>query len=196
MSLMPLSLYRRLQLQNLQPTSLTVQLVDYSTRQPIGILEDVPVQVRRFVIPCNFIIMDMDGDFHTPLILGRPFLATAGVVIDKQASILSFQSCGERVDFCFPPPTPFLVPANPPSLAAPAHHVPPVAISKPKVFDEDGGHCTRLAFLSDPPSPIPINLGITSACTGEVVDSTPYFHTSPSPPPMPLSFTIWRQGSS
>ena len=82
MSLMPLSLYRRFQLQNLQPTSLTVQLADCSTKQPIDILGDVLVQVGRFIIPCDFIVMDMDRDFQAPLLLGKPFLATAGAVID------------------------------------------------------------------------------------------------------------------
>jgi len=123
--MMPLFLYRELQLQNLQPSSLTVQLADCSTRQPVGILEDVPVQVDQFIIPCNFIVMDIDRDFQAPLILGRPFLATARVVIDVQADTLSFQLCGEKVDFCFPPHTPSSVPVNPQSPAAPVHHAVP-----------------------------------------------------------------------
>lgn len=45
MSLMPLSLYTRLQLQDLQPTSLSIQLANRSIRQPSDTLEDIPVQV-------------------------------------------------------------------------------------------------------------------------------------------------------
>ena len=79
---MPLSLCQKLQLRDLTPTSMMIQLADCSIRQPVGILEDVPIQVGKFLIPCNFIVLDMAEDFPAPLILGRPFLATAGAVID------------------------------------------------------------------------------------------------------------------
>ena len=87
---MPFSFYRKLQLQDLQPTDLVIQLAERSVKRPVGILEDVPVQVGKFIIPCDFIILDMDEIFQAPLILGRSFLATAGVVIDVQAGIMSF----------------------------------------------------------------------------------------------------------
>jgi len=57
---MPLSLYKKLQLRDLTPTSLTIQLADCSTKQPIGILEDVSAQVDKFLVPCDFIVLDMD----------------------------------------------------------------------------------------------------------------------------------------
>ena len=50
--------------------------------QPMGILKDVPVQVGKFIILCDFIIEHMDENSRVPIILERPFLATAGVVID------------------------------------------------------------------------------------------------------------------
>ena len=87
---MPLSLCKKIKLLDLKPTTMLIQLADCSTRQPAGILEDVLVQVGRCIILCDFIIMDMDGDFQAPLILGRLFLATAGVVIDVQVGTLSF----------------------------------------------------------------------------------------------------------
>ena len=67
---------------------MTIQLSDYSIRQPVGILEDVLIQVGKFLIPCDFIVLDMDEDFPAPLIFGRPFLATVGAVIDVQAGTL------------------------------------------------------------------------------------------------------------
>jgi len=105
-SLMPLSLYRRLKLLDLTPTTTTIsiQLIDCSIRQLVGILEYVSVQVGEFVILCDFFVMDMDESPHMPIIMGKPFLATTGVEIDMQAGTLSFRICGERVDFCFPPP--------------------------------------------------------------------------------------------
>jgi len=77
-NLMRLSLYRRLKLLDLTRITISIRLVNCSIRQLVGILEDVPVQVGEFVIPCNFFVMDMDESPHMPIILGRPFLATAG----------------------------------------------------------------------------------------------------------------------
>ena len=80
-SLMALSLYRRLELLELTRTTTLIQLADCSTRQPVGILEDVPVKVGEFVIPCDFFVVDMDESPSMPIILGRLFLATAGAKI-------------------------------------------------------------------------------------------------------------------
>ena len=81
-SMMSLSLQGKFQLQDLQPTSLTVQLAYHSIKRHVGILEDVPVQVVKFVIPYGLIVMDMDENPQVPITLRRPFLATAGAVID------------------------------------------------------------------------------------------------------------------
>jgi len=67
---MPLPLYRRLELLELTPTTTLIQLADCSTRQPVGILEDVPVKVGEFVIPCDFVVVDMDERPFMPIILG------------------------------------------------------------------------------------------------------------------------------
>jgi len=74
---MLLSFYRKLKLLDLTPTTIFIQLVDCSMRQPVGILEDVPVRLGEFVISCDFFVVDMDESSHMPIILGRPFLATA-----------------------------------------------------------------------------------------------------------------------
>jgi len=115
---MPLSIYRKLKLLDLTPTTIPIQLADCSIRQPVGILKDVPVRVGEFVIPCDFFVVDMDESPHMPIILGRLFLATAGAEINVQAGTLSFGMCGERVDFYFPPPIPAPAPTTyPPPLA-------------------------------------------------------------------------------
>ena len=105
---------------DLHPTTMVIKLADGSSRHPAGVMEDIPVQVGSFVIPCDFIILDMDESFQAPVILGRSFLATAGAVIDVQAGTLSFQLCGERVDFCFPPTTLTLEPIALSHLAIPS----------------------------------------------------------------------------
>ena len=62
-SIMPSSLYRKLSLQDLQPTDLVTQLADRSIKRPVGILDDVPIQVDKFIIPCDFIVLDKDENF-------------------------------------------------------------------------------------------------------------------------------------
>jgi len=110
-SLMPLSLCKKLQLLDLLPTTMIIQLADRSVKRPVGILEDIPIQVGKFVIPYDFIVMNMDENPEVPIILGRPFLATAEAVIDVQASTMSFQVCGEKIDFHFSPHIMPVVPA-------------------------------------------------------------------------------------
>ena len=124
-SIMPLSLCKKLRLWDPTPTSITIQLADCSIRRPVGTLEDVPVQVGNFLVPCDFIVLDMDDSFPPPFILGRPFLATARAVIDVQTGTMSFTVCGERVDFHFSPPIPSPAPVIPlhlrPLLFPPLH---------------------------------------------------------------------------
>ncbi|KAL8464092.1 hypothetical protein ACS0TY_033855 [Phlomoides rotata] len=47
-----------------------------------GIIEDVLIKVDKFIFPVDFVVLDMKEDESVPLILGRPFLATGGAVID------------------------------------------------------------------------------------------------------------------
>jgi len=46
--------------------------------------------VGQVVITCD-LVMDMDDNPQMPIILGRPLLATTGVMIDVQVGTLSFQ---------------------------------------------------------------------------------------------------------
>ncbi|XP_074293370.1 uncharacterized protein LOC141620383 [Silene latifolia] len=49
-----------------------------SIKHPMGILEDVPVKIGKFLIPVDFVVIDITEDSRVPIILGRPFLHTAG----------------------------------------------------------------------------------------------------------------------
>ena len=79
---MPFSLYNRLCLEKLIPTDICLQMADKSTAVPIGIYEDVPVEVANCLILTDFVVPDMPEDGSMSIILGRPFLNTAGAVID------------------------------------------------------------------------------------------------------------------
>ncbi|XP_074277757.1 uncharacterized protein LOC141601381 [Silene latifolia] len=98
-SLMPLSLFKKLHLEDLKPSKISLQLADRSVKYPLGIIEDVPLKVGKLVIPCDFFIMDMPEDSHVPIILGRPCLATGGAMIDVKSGKRSLQVGNEKIEF-------------------------------------------------------------------------------------------------
>ena len=59
---MPLSVVQRLNLGELTPTTITLQMADRSMAQPEGILEDVLVKVGKFIFPVDFVIIQMGED--------------------------------------------------------------------------------------------------------------------------------------
>ena len=85
-NLLPYSVYMQLGLGELKPTSIILQLADRSMKIPRGIIEDVLIQIDKFYYPVDFIVIDTqhvhDPKKHTPVILGRPFLATADALIN------------------------------------------------------------------------------------------------------------------
>ncbi|XP_058761198.1 uncharacterized protein LOC131634545 [Vicia villosa] len=98
-SLMPLSICEKLQLGKLRPTRMSLQLADRSVKYPVGMLKNIPVRIGQFFIPTYFIIMDIQDDSNIPIILVRPFLATAGAIIDVKRGKLTFEVGEEKVEF-------------------------------------------------------------------------------------------------
>ena len=83
-NLMPFSIYRKLQIGEAMPNSVSLQLADRTLAFPRGVVEDVLVKVYKLILPTYFIILDMDEEKDVPIILGRQFLATCRTVIDVQ----------------------------------------------------------------------------------------------------------------
>ena len=98
-NLMPLSVFRRLGMQEPKPTTISLQLADRSITYPRGIVEDVLVKVDKFIFPADFIVLDMEEDENMPIILGRPFLATGRALIDVQQGKLTLRLDDEEVVF-------------------------------------------------------------------------------------------------
>nr|XP_016445045.1 PREDICTED: uncharacterized protein LOC107770269 [Nicotiana tabacum] len=57
-NLMPLAIYTKLGIGRAGPTLMLLQLADRTVKRPTGILDDVLVQVGKFVFPANFAILD------------------------------------------------------------------------------------------------------------------------------------------
>jgi hypothetical protein len=100
-NILPLATFRKLAIGSLQPTSISVQLADGTFRMPLGIVEDVLIRVGKFILPANFVILDMDEDPKVesglPIILGRPFMAIAGAKINVQKGTVKLKVLGEKI---------------------------------------------------------------------------------------------------
>ncbi|KAK8644669.1 hypothetical protein V6N13_123970 [Hibiscus sabdariffa] len=81
-NLMPKSVFQKLGIGEAKPTTVMLQLADHSYVQPEGKIEDILVQVDKFIFPTDFLILDCEADECAPIILGRPFLSTSRAVID------------------------------------------------------------------------------------------------------------------
>ncbi|XP_058786629.1 uncharacterized protein LOC131661193 [Vicia villosa] len=96
-SLMPLSIYRKLGIGRVQDTRMTLQFADHSVKKPFGIVEDVLVKVDKFVFPVDFVILEMPEDEEIPLILGRPFLEIGRCMIDIENGTMTLKVYDEEL---------------------------------------------------------------------------------------------------
>ena len=91
-NLMPYSVYKQLGLGELKPTNITLSLADRSVKIPKGIVEDVLVKIDKFYYLVDFVVLDTEPiasePNHVPIILGRPFLATANAIINCRNGIM------------------------------------------------------------------------------------------------------------
>ncbi|XP_019430766.1 PREDICTED: uncharacterized protein LOC109338086 [Lupinus angustifolius] len=98
-SLMPLSMMKRIGGIHLKPTRMSLQLVDRSIKYPEGVAEDVLVKVDNFLIPIDFIVIDIIEDTEIPLILGRPFMRTTKMGIDMENGKLLVRVADDEIEF-------------------------------------------------------------------------------------------------
>ncbi|KAL2922058.1 DNA damage-inducible protein 1 [Bienertia sinuspersici] len=98
-SLTPLSICMKLLINELKPTRISLYLADRTMKFPLGILEDVPLRVRKFFIPCDFVVIEMEEDAQVPIVLRRPFLATAGAIIYMKNGKITFEVGNEKIEY-------------------------------------------------------------------------------------------------
>jgi len=90
-NLLPYSVFQSLNVGELKPTSVTLLLANRSVTMPRGIVEDVLLQVDRFIYPVDFIVLDtqpVETCNSIPIILGRPFLATSNALINCMNGVM------------------------------------------------------------------------------------------------------------
>ncbi|GKD54790.1 reverse transcriptase domain-containing protein [Tanacetum coccineum] len=82
---------------------MSIRLADRSFQHPIGIAENMLVEVGKFTFLVDFVILEMEEDSKVPLILGRPFLYTADAVIRVKKQ-LNLGVSTERMTFLIDSP--------------------------------------------------------------------------------------------
>ncbi|KAF8110405.1 hypothetical protein N665_0084s0015 [Sinapis alba] len=81
-NLMPYSLVKRLGFTAFKSTRKSLVFADRSVKMPLGVLKDLQVQIGKLWSQLIFLVLDLDEEPKHPLILGWPFLCTAGAIID------------------------------------------------------------------------------------------------------------------
>ena len=102
-NLLPYSVYKKLCLGELKPTTITLSLVDRSIKIPKGTVEDVLIQVDKFYYPIDFVVLDTESVTveanYVPIILGIPFLATSNAIINYQNGVMQLTFGNMTLEF-------------------------------------------------------------------------------------------------
>ena len=83
----------------LKPSEMILKLADRATIQIVGFVEDIPIKIEGIYIPADFVVVDIPEDKDVPIILGRPFLATSGAIVDVKNGRIVFQVSDEMVGY-------------------------------------------------------------------------------------------------
>ncbi|XP_068492013.1 uncharacterized protein [Phaseolus vulgaris] len=95
-NIIPLAMLKKIGDLEIKPTKMTLKLADQVTKYPYGVVEDVLVKVDKFIFPVDFVVMDMKEDEEVPLILGRPFMKTARIIVDVDKGELQVRTQDEE----------------------------------------------------------------------------------------------------
>ena len=99
-NVLPSSLYESLKLGPLKYTRVAISLANKSNVLPLGKIEDVIVKVGDLSFPTDFYVLEMDtNDESIPIILGRPFMKSARMIIDVHMGSVSVQSGKEKLTY-------------------------------------------------------------------------------------------------
>ena len=87
-------------------------MADQSCRVPQGIAKDVPVKIMDHYVLTDFLVMDMEEDEDSPIVLGRPFLNTTRAIIYIHTGEIHFHFPNEKVRVYFNSYTTYMKPGK------------------------------------------------------------------------------------
>jgi hypothetical protein len=80
-NILPKVIYEKMFDYPLLYTTMCLQLANQSLCYAQRILEDICVRVGSLYVSTDFVVVETGGDKKSPIILGRPFMNTAGAII-------------------------------------------------------------------------------------------------------------------
>ncbi|GJW33675.1 MAK10-like protein [Tanacetum coccineum] len=98
-NVMPYSTYMKLTDERPAETDIRLSLASHSYIYPLGIAEDVLVEVAEHIYPADFVIMDIKENEKRPFILGMPFLTTAKASIKFDTCTITLRSGKSKISF-------------------------------------------------------------------------------------------------
>ncbi|GKE30050.1 MAK10-like protein [Tanacetum coccineum] len=98
-NVMPLSTYMKITDERPAEIGIRLSLASHSYIYPLGIAEDVLVEVAEHVYPVDFVILDIKEDENRPFILETPFLTTTKAVIKFDKGAINLRSGKSKISF-------------------------------------------------------------------------------------------------
>ena len=102
-NLMPLTIYTQLTKEVPAATRVRLSFASHSYVYPLGIIEDMLVNVAGFMYPFDFMIIDDKENECMPIILGASFLTTARAVIKYKKGEIELKSGKRKIHFPMTP---------------------------------------------------------------------------------------------
>ncbi|GJV38739.1 zinc finger, CCHC-type containing protein [Tanacetum coccineum] len=99
LNVMPYSTYMKPTDERPAETDIRLSLASHSYIYPLGIVEDVLVEVAEHVFPVDFVILDIKENKKRPFILGTPFLKTTKATIKFDIGTITLRSGKSKVRF-------------------------------------------------------------------------------------------------
>nr|GEU53323.1 MAK10-like protein [Tanacetum cinerariifolium] len=96
-NVMPYSTYMKLTNERLVETDIRLSLASHSYVYPLGIAEDMLVEVAEHIYHADFIIIDIKENKKRPFILGMPFLTTAKASIKFDTCTITLRSGKSKI---------------------------------------------------------------------------------------------------
>ncbi|GJW77935.1 MAK10-like protein [Tanacetum coccineum] len=96
---LPLSTYMKITDKRPAEIDIRLSLASHSYIYPLGITEDVLVDITGFVYLVDIMILDIKEDEKRPFILGTPFLTTAKAVIKFDKGTITLRSGKSKISF-------------------------------------------------------------------------------------------------
>ncbi|GKA97490.1 retrovirus-related pol polyprotein from transposon TNT 1-94 [Tanacetum coccineum] len=105
-NVMPFSIYSRLTNKKPVGTNIRLSIASHSYIFPLGIAEDVLVEIAGYIYPVDFMILDVKEDKKKPFILGTSFLTTTKAEIRFDKGTITLKSRKNKINFFKIPESP------------------------------------------------------------------------------------------